>query len=453
MGSPVYDFLLDSFLFDDDRLEDGFRQESEEELEKELNRYREYCIANATAMEEEVRARRSVLKMVVPTGGMPASLLKQGGLYVEQYVVDDPLFRLGYRRGPEGDAAAQMMGFGERTAKREEIVEAVRYLKQITPMVAADYVKVLPFSLLFEPPSKVPIRVPDSSLEVSEAVKWLQERATIHPVEAEDGRVTVLPSKPSLAPRGRIAVRFDGTDDIYPFQYMQMQVLDVDKDSRRFRAAMNPERPDRRTFEHWKVQSVRSAAENYHRRLGIAAQVAASLDAAQVVQTPLEFSLLKRIYGIDHTLQVEVADALLRIELPFLEGLSAEAIMSVRRDYGEEFANFRVELERQLREFATMDDQQAIAKRAREVAHELGTVQARHLENELKTLRERTIFKPAAIGLATLGVSALLANPFGVAAAAVGAVGVAANVLVERRAGRRRHPGFFLWEAQRRSRR
>ena len=454
MGSLAYDFLLDSFLFDEDRLADEFRSVSDEELVKELRRYREHCVGNAGAMSDEVRLRTSLLKMVAPVGEVPVRLLKQASLYVEQFVIDDPLFGVGYQPTEDARVFSNFAGLGQFEVDREGVAQAVRTLKSLTPMIAADYVKVLPFSYLFEPPTKVPIHWPASIEDGPEAIRWLRQHATIHPVESSESGLRILPAKPNLAPREKIVVQFAGGIGgvrLYQYSSVQLDPARPIEDEQRLPIVIQRQRPSRRMFNAWVTQSVDRAAQDFYNECATQARIASDLQAAQMTGAPLEFELLQRAYGVRRNLQTDVANTLMRMELPFLGGLDNAAIMSVRQDYGESFANFRIELEKQLRGFGMMTDEAAIAAKVREVAHELGTVQVQHLRSELKSVTEKAIFAPAFTGIAGLALSALLGNLAPGIAGGMTALGQAVSAIAERRATRRKHPAFFLWEAMRRS--
>ena len=52
MSNICFDFLSDSMLFRD--AEHGYKSQSIDELDKELNRYREYIVANQQEIDNEI---------------------------------------------------------------------------------------------------------------------------------------------------------------------------------------------------------------------------------------------------------------------------------------------------------------------------------------------------------------------------------------------------------------
>lgn len=94
MGSVVYNFLSESFLFNDKFIVDNFETFSEKEIISELRKYREFILNQRVELEKEVLTSHSNLKVFSGLDEINATLLKQGALYIEQFVLDDPLFKV-----------------------------------------------------------------------------------------------------------------------------------------------------------------------------------------------------------------------------------------------------------------------------------------------------------------------------------------------------------------------
>ena len=94
MGSRVYDFLSESFLFDDSLLSEEFSDVTEAEILRELVRYREFCLSAAAELEQEASSNTSNLKLFSGIRRVGPRLLKQSAFYVEQHILYDPLFEL-----------------------------------------------------------------------------------------------------------------------------------------------------------------------------------------------------------------------------------------------------------------------------------------------------------------------------------------------------------------------
>ena len=95
MSHINFDFLTESFLFGYG-LEDNFSALSDYELEKELNRYREYVISNMGEIcREIIFDSRKIAVTIESFSERPREeLLKQLALYVDVVTISDPLFEL-----------------------------------------------------------------------------------------------------------------------------------------------------------------------------------------------------------------------------------------------------------------------------------------------------------------------------------------------------------------------
>ena len=138
----------------------------EQELKNELRAYREYCLAHIREIEEEAAASGSALKMFSGMERVELNLLKQSAFYVEQHVLQDPLFPLTHEGGHMNEAMRSYLRFPDSDINREKLSSVLKYLKSLTPMVAANYVKFLPSSYLFEPRENIPCITPPIILAI-----------------------------------------------------------------------------------------------------------------------------------------------------------------------------------------------------------------------------------------------------------------------------------------------
>ena len=160
MGSITYDFLANSILFNDDEIENEFSSLNDNQLEKLLNDYREHCLTNNNDLINEVKSNNSTLKVLSSIEEIPYDTLLQSSLYFDQYVIYDPLFRFTHTESETSKVISEYLRFESNGINRKDLAKTVKLLKKITPMVAADYVKILPISYNFEPPKDTPINFP-----------------------------------------------------------------------------------------------------------------------------------------------------------------------------------------------------------------------------------------------------------------------------------------------------
>lgn len=201
MGSPIYDFLTESLLFDDSLIEENFESASDGELRSELQNYREFCLTSLSELETEATADSNSLHVFAGVDGPDLSLLKRGALYFNRFIVSDPLFPL-TRESTEADRATnKAMGLRAGDLDRRRLTVVVRELKTLTPMVAANYVKILPASFALEPPPVIPYRFSRtgfSDVLPPQLLELLQRDAIVQSGrKTEDGwHSTALPFRP-----------------------------------------------------------------------------------------------------------------------------------------------------------------------------------------------------------------------------------------------------------------
>ena len=97
MTHKAYEFLNESFLFNDADRDNRYSSHTDSDLKKELKRYREHVISNDEFLQQELTANSSQLKVFSTTRISDYSSIQQlmqSALYLEQVVSPDPLFEL-----------------------------------------------------------------------------------------------------------------------------------------------------------------------------------------------------------------------------------------------------------------------------------------------------------------------------------------------------------------------
>ena len=114
MGSILYDFFSNSLLSAASAIAAEFKNESEVRLTKELENYRQFCLDHFEDIAAEISNLRSSLKVFTSTEGTPLRLLKQTALYLDQFVIPDPLFEMTEHGLKVSNATSAYLGFQEK---------------------------------------------------------------------------------------------------------------------------------------------------------------------------------------------------------------------------------------------------------------------------------------------------------------------------------------------------
>ena len=140
MGSVIYDFLADSLFLHQNSLKNGFKKETDSKIEYELQNYRDFCIKNYHNLINEINTRDSFLKVFSSTEKTSINLLKQTALYIDQFIIPDPLFKQTDHPAESSEVTAKYLGYLENNSiDRQQLSKAGKYLREITPMIAGNY--------------------------------------------------------------------------------------------------------------------------------------------------------------------------------------------------------------------------------------------------------------------------------------------------------------------------
>jgi hypothetical protein len=448
MGSKLYDFLTDSFLFDDSLVAEQFASIAEDEIKKELRRYREFWISNAAEIEREVQATDSQLKMFSGLKKASPELLKQTALYIDQHVLYDPLFDLGRERSPDEDAFNAVFGLQSPSLNKEEVQESVRYLKALTPMVANNYVKLFPTSRFFEPLQPIPVRYSRSGFAESvpaELFDFFQANAHVTTAKPEGTSITF--GWPLEIGRG-IAVNFkEQPPDRAEIYFLADQEIDsIDRENGSFSASLSmPDTlPTPQRFNSWVSQSINQTAGHVYRRLCLEVDLANSFGAGYLSNSQFAFKLIEQIGPVEDGIQTNTVNALLKFDLPFLDKIDIDTLMKVRRDDGEAFADFRLELDKQLRTLRGITDPDELRRKTEDVFHELTEVQVSRIDRKTTSLKKQMLFDVVIATGSLLG--AIQTGGFSVLMGAMAALH-GYRTYSQYQNEKKENPAFFLWKA------
>lgn len=451
MGSVIYDFLTESLLFDNNLISDKFRGVDEQELFKSLEDYREFVLSSLKTIEEEAKENESSTKIF---SGRRTSLdlLKQAAFYVDQFIVPDPLFSLTVKPSQINENMRQYLKMSKIKIDRVSLASAVAYLKELTPAVAVNYVKIIPLSLLFEPPPQIPIHFSDNqfaSASGTEALEHFRQNAIVKSLtRCNDGWIETA----DFFPCRSIAIRFMGhaAADARMFLLFRpgRQVLNEQTRLAKIEMTLPDDPPDSDEFNSWVLQSIYDTAINSYRRIATEISLGTSCGASYLCESSFAFDLLGKELRVRQDLNEHTATAVLNLELPFLDKVDLATLMRVRTDDGEAFENFRLELESKLRDLRLEKDPESITEKAKNAMHEICEVQIQRVESKITSLRksalaESVVFIAGLAGAVQSGGWSILGSIMALAQGFRTYENYNRNV--------RENPSYFLWKVLRKS--
>lgn len=453
MGTKAFDFLSDSFLFDAARIRDQFSGVTESEILKELRRYREFCLSSAAEIEQEVASNTSNLKLFSGIKMVRPDLLRQSAFYVEQHILYDPLFEMTSWRPPseseDKGALGKLLGLPgqDSSLDREKLSKIVTYLKALTPMVAANYVKLLPTSYFFEPPEELPVRHSENGFAdvvPKQLLEFFHENASVKSVKNVGGAM-IIDGSFEIGRGIFVMFKDHGVEDAMGFQLAEQQVTGVNREERTvsFTMYVSPHPPGKEEFDRWVYQSINQTAGHLYRRILLENTFAMTFGASYLSNSPFVFRLLEQVVPVEATIQTNTANALMRVDLPFLNEVDVETLMKVRQEDGEAFQNFRLELDKQLRDLRLIEDPETLRVKTENALHELSEVQVNQINQKVAYLKNR-ISVEAAVAVGSL-LGAVQSGGFTLPVALLAAF-QGYKSFAEYQRQKKENPAFFLWK-------
>jgi hypothetical protein len=460
MTKAVLEFIKDSPLFKSKYVKSKYQRLSDQDLMRELARYREYALQVATAEEERARWQapgKQNLSVFPETLGFRVpnqELLKRCALYTADVVIDDPLFRLTVPKNDQSDAMTALVGMPHsESVDRERLAQAATDIYKLRSGIVTNFIRMLPVSYLHEPPEQVPFTSSDNGFAdilPSELLAWFRENAEVLPaIKSERG--WQFRGDP-LVPGRLIGVHFKGT----PFSTVTLRALveakvlsSEEMDAQTQLIAMEhrlpDEPPDQERFDAWVFQTVNQAAGHFYNRVAAELEMADSFGSTYLPTSPFVAELLNKEWSQPQArdLSGDVFNSVLTLELPILEGVSFEKLVDLRHKDGEAFHNFRIALEKGLRELRLTSDPAELQIKIQNLAHELGEVQVAEVNKKLAKIKRGL---PGDVSILAGSLLAAILTGGLASPAVLGAAGLIYKIRQDLIAEVRENPAFFLWK-------
>jgi hypothetical protein len=448
MGSILYDFLANSFLFDDSRIATSYSDVTDEQLQHETAEYLSFSRTHADELYKEITTNQSNL-VVLSDGPLSAVNLCQAALYVNQYLFEDPLLQASIRASKPATAINQYLGLKEKSGlDRGRLARAARSMKDVTPLVAANFVKFLPPSSDAEPSDSLPLRYSEVAFDdvlPAEILRLFREAATVKSMRRVPQGFAV---ERTLYPCRIIDIEFKGQERKNDFMYMlfEQAISHIDEQDGTFtgQLALSETVPESNYFKHWVRQSVNQASAAMFNQTQELLLNAARLNAVVGSQSELLFKAIRTVYQPKSSVPMRTANAFLNLDLPFVAGLDYDRIAKLRMEEGEAFHRFRLLLDQKLGNMRSVPGSEEAKKEAEAAVHELTEVRMTELDDKLKSVKDKLILNAT---LSTIGfVAAVQTAGISLLATAVAGVGTA-KTWADYRQDVKRNPAFFLWKA------
>jgi len=446
MGSLLFDFLNDSVLFDDGRLDTHFSGVDNNRLTRELVGYRDHVVTNMAGIIDEARAGKGTLSVLGNAQLSTVPELTKAAFYFDTVIVTDPLFSL---TPPPPEVAKFAIGMSGADTPwqldRERIVAAVGLMKSLRLAVVTGYVRFMP-DLRGRIAHEVPVMKSDdlfASLLPQEIRDLYYKAVQIDSIE-RIGTTNAVRFGPLSPDTSEIGIRFEDNEGarsgpMWGYRFMETDRVHSDDPSKvklRMRQV-----PAGTAVDNWVAQSVNLAAANHFTDLEGRTGRALDLGAGFLVNSKLEQSVLGGRRRED--INTFGGDCIVNLDVPVLTGVPLDDILRIRADDGMAFANFRAALQGKLRALRTEQDPAKTRAGVEDAVHELGEIQRIQIARNMQSLKKKALFD---VALAVGSLAASPASPWTLAGALAAVVKGREHYVNYR--SQSDNPAFFLWRVK-----
>lgn len=454
MANTAFDFLAESFLFDERYIEDNFRMVSEEELSSELQKYREHIQENYIDIVDEIQNKSELNVTIESAGKLPnEQLLKQLALYMDRVVISDPVFEFTQTKSGMHVPMSKLMGVNPNSeVDRIRLARNTKYMKWTTPLVATQFVKYVPISLIHEPPKELPILYSSDnfSSELSEDLyTFFYEKAKVSNVIIKDG-IMSYKENDKLSIGSTIAIDFD-RENIrkgHIYQFMENKTCNFDEKTGRFEIMQYiPDSISSEDFESWVTHSINRAAITEFETTLNEAILAKKLKCMYMAKSQFTSDLLSQTIA-KSSVDSDLANLSMKLDLPILNEISVDDLVSIRTDSGEAFYNFRSELNSKLLNLRGLTDKDELQRKIENISYEMNQIQVNEVKKEY-----RKIVKSLGVDSVAL-TGSLVTSFFTGGLTLIGAAGALAKGVVDYTKYLnvvKENNGYFLWKLNRQS--
>ncbi len=446
MGSIAYDFLADSILFDQKAISTNFSDLSDKQLENILEDYRQHCIKNYNAMIDDIKLSKSALKVFSEIDKIPFNSLKQGALYFDQYIIYDPLFKLTNKKSKTTNTFAEFLGMEPmEKIDRAELAEIASHLKMITPMIAGNFVKIIPLSYQLEPPKEVPINFPVNyyaDVLPKELMKYCRERVIVSSMQKADKGWTILDKLDYTA---GLFIKFRGLSENsgFIYHYMYQEILKQIGDEVYFSMKIADYPVNKLEWDAWVFQSINSASKGAVDKINLELLVTNDLGSTYLTNKDFNAGLITKNIKSNETIETVSASQFLNLNLPFIENIDVRRLMEIRENEADTFSNFRLELERQCKEIRLVTDPTEFKLRQENLIHDLGKVQINKIDQKLESLKRKGLIDASIVLVGLAGT--VQSGGWSLLSAAYATLS-GYKSYKDYKDGIKENPAYFLWK-------
>ncbi|WP_044418986.1 hypothetical protein [Halarcobacter anaerophilus] len=409
MSKIIYDFLKNSFLYDDRFIENKYSLVTDTEIENEFIKYRDYILKNINKLYEEITLYADQIKIFNVDKLVDFKKIRQMSFYLDQVIISDPLFKLCTPSNLNQDVFSEYLGITkDNSLNREELIRVINNFKDAETLVEATFLKFFPTSYFFEPKSDIPLLHSEtqfSDVLPKNIMDLYSENADLRTFKKNGPYLTV---NKNFERDRTLEVLFKGDDTIFQNMYnlFEQEIISFDEKTNIAKIGMVlPDTvPSKESFESWVNQSINQSAISHFKKISLDINLSTQLKSQYITTSSFVDTILKNQFNLKPDMKSNMTNLMLNFDLNFFEDIDIKELMAIRKNDGEEFEVFRRELEKQLRDIKNEKDSSIIQSKIQDVKHELEEVQLASINSKIKKIKRKSSID-FVIGTASLGAS------------------------------------------------
>lgn len=438
MSRLALDFLTESVLWSDADQSEQYSVLDDDQLRHELARYREHVLEQPIRMTQGLAATLSARDQ-----GWGEGTVARSALYFDEVLLPDPVFEL-------TEWTRDGVFAFETELPRADLVQAVRRMRALVPLVRLGRVRFIPSTLALEAPERQLLLYSEDNFEGEvplELREWFRDRAQIRKVVTDGhGRRLVLVAPPDLD-TSSIQVSFGQHGRVHTYDHMRF--LEFNEEDRSFTSAQMPP-TDEESLQAWVAQSLNRSAGGLLKDTITDAAIAWRMDSSFVTSCAVTAKLLEGLpfEGISPP----SPGLALELELPMVENASVEQIAELIEREPEAFEAFRFELNAVVESIHAAEGHSERAAQARDAVNKLTREQVHAVDRKVREARAALKWDipmtAVQLGAGLLGLCA--GDPsLGVLTAGLLTGGLTATGTLRKHQEHHALPGYFLWKLAR----
>lgn len=367
MSNISFDFLSESILFQ--KAEDNYKNISLEELTQALDKYKSYIKEKKDDIENElVDGNLKIIQSLQQHPEKPSMAeILQGSLFLDKYLIDDPLFSYNLADAKLINANNRIMGFNEKTDEdfKKELSANALYMKNLVDGVRCDtaYIKFYPFSLGFQSERIPNMRFPDLSVaDIDKNIyNWFKEKIKVINFDKQNR------SNNALSISNHIGMRFNGDFGSKCNFARYQKPTNVFEQAGKLYMVIDPNYiPEKDEYDNWVHQEVITTIKEKFNFFIYRHNICSKLNSPVILNNEFE----KQFYEMQFSTKKSKVHTLgFDLNIPGLQNLDFKEAMEIRRSSFESFRSFQNELQKDSILLSSVNEEKLYDELITEIQH------------------------------------------------------------------------------------